>query len=126
MAKLSPEERLARGRVEQPLTVIVNPLVAREGGEPAIFFEGCLSVAGYTAAVPRAREVSVTGLDATGRPLALKLRGWPARIVQHEFDHVDGTLYVDRMLTRSFGTTAQNTERFGGRPIADVRAALGL
>ncbi len=111
MAKLSPEERLARGRVEQPLTVIVNPLVAREGGEPAIFFEGCLSVAGYTAAVPRAREVSVTGLDATGRPLALKLRGWPARIVQHEFDHVDGTLYVDRMLARSL-SSSENAKRF--------------
>jgi peptide deformylase len=83
-------------------------------------------VAGFSALVPRFEEVEVAALDEHGQRFTWRVRGWPARIVQHEVDHLDGTLYVDRMWSRSFGTTTQNSERFGGRAIADVRAALGL
>ncbi|MBM4279732.1 MAG: peptide deformylase [Deltaproteobacteria bacterium] len=126
MAKLTAAERAERGRVPVPLRVLVNPVVTPLGEPRAVFFEGCLSVAGFSALVPRHDEVEVRGLDERGQPVAWRVRGWPARIVQHELDHLDGTLYVDRMLTRSFGTTAHNAERFGGQPIAAVRAALGL
>jgi peptide deformylase len=108
MASLSPEEREARHRVALPLLVIVNPVLTRRGAE-VTFYEGCLSVRGYGALVPRASDVEISGLDgldASGqpRPLTLSLSGWPARIAQHEVDHLDGTLYIDRMVSRSFAS----------------------
>jgi peptide deformylase len=126
MQRLTPQEIAERERVPVPLRVVFNPQVTPVGRQTRVFFEGCLSVAGFSALVPRFHEVELTGLDERGQPLILRLRGWPARIVQHELDHLDGTLYVDRMWSRSFGTTPQVLERFGGRPIADVAAELGL
>ncbi len=126
MQRLAPHELVERERVPVPLRVVFNPQVTPVGDETRTFFEGCLSVAGFSALVPRSLEVELTGLDERGQPLRFRLRGWPARIVQHELDHLDGTLYLDRMLSRSFGTTPQVLERFGGRPIADVAADLGL
>jgi peptide deformylase len=102
MAHLDADERAKRGRVEVPLTVIVNPALRRIGDAKDTFFEGCLSVPGYTALVSRAHEVEVTGLDPAGAPLEMRATGWPARILQHEVDHLQGTLYVDRMRSRSF------------------------
>lgn len=120
MAKLSREEQLVRGRVPHPLTVVVNPVVSQGSGAPAVFYEGCLSVVGYTAAVARAPSLSVTGLDGAGKAIALNVSGWPARIVQHEFDHLEGTLYVDRMNARSLAN-AENAKRFvQGRPTQRV------
>ena len=126
MARLTPAERAERKRAPVPLRVFVNPVVTPVGATTATFFEGCLSVAGYSALVTRHEVVDVTALDEHGVPFSWRATGWPARILQHEADHLDGTLYVDRMLSRSFGTTAQHAERFGGEPIAAIRAALGL
>ena len=114
-----------RGRVALPLTVLVNPKLAPEGEERATFFEGCLSVRGYGALVPRWQSVRVTGVDVEGRPVALKLTGWPARIMQHELDHLDGALYIDRMLTRSFATDAE-LPRLSGMSVADAKRDLGI
>jgi peptide deformylase len=69
--------------------------------------------------------VTVDALDATGRPVHLELDGWPARIVQHEADHLAGTLYVDRMDSRSFTKTANLGRYWKSPPAAEVRAALG-
>ncbi|KAG2495705.1 hypothetical protein HYH03_006305 [Edaphochlamys debaryana] len=80
---------------------LVNPELEAEGAEGVAAFEGCLSVRGYAAVVPRYRRVRVRALDPEGRPLALEAGGWQARILQHEVDHVRGVLYVDRMLPRS-------------------------
>jgi peptide deformylase len=121
-----PEGRAAqRGRVALPLTVLVNPKLSPEGDEQVTFFEGCLSVRGYGALVPRWSSVSVSGVDAEGRPVALRLRGWPARIMQHELDHLDGTLYIDRMLTRSFATEAE-LPRLSGMSVEDAKRELGI
>ena len=102
MAHLSEEERSQRGRIRVPLTVIVNPVLRLIDGNQATFLEGCLSVPGYAALVARAHQVEVEGLAPDGTPLSLRASGWPARILQHECDHLAGTLYVDRMLSRSF------------------------
>ena len=126
MARLAQAEREARGRVQVPLTVIVNPTLRRVGDERATFFEGCLSVPGYMALVERDLEVEVTGLDAGGAPLTWRVRGWPARILQHELDHLEGTLYVDRMLTRSFFANEEVAARWLTIPVRDVRKALGI
>ena len=107
--------------------VFVNPVLDMPiGDERVTFFEGCLSVNGFAALVERYREVEVSGLDQHGAPQTWRVRGWPARILQHEVDHLDGTLYVDRMITRSFTNSEHAQSVYAGRSIADVRAALGV
>ncbi|KAJ3701997.1 hypothetical protein LUZ61_005702 [Rhynchospora tenuis] len=84
------------------LLVILNPKLRNLSDKKAIFFEGCLSVEGFRAAVERYLEVEVSGLGRDGQPIKLEARGWQARILQHECDHLDGTLYVDKMVKRTF------------------------
>lgn len=108
-----PEEvRLARGRVPQPFRVLVNPSYEGVGPARAAFFEGCLSVPGYQAVVARHAEVRLTGEDEHGRALDEVFTGWPARIVQHETDHLDGTLYLDRAEPRSLSANQAVLERW--------------
>lgn len=122
---MSPERRDELGRDLLPFTVLVNPTVDAVGPETTEFFEGCLSVAGYSGLIERWHRVLVRALDGAGRPVEMELAGWPARIVQHEADHLAGTLYIDRMDPRSF-TTSSNLGRFWkSRPAAEVRAVLG-
>jgi peptide deformylase len=87
------------------------------GDKEASFYEGCLSLAGFSAVVPRARTVRVEYLNAQGEPRSVEASGWYARILQHEIDHLHGTLYLDRMQTRTF-TSIDNWNRFWkGKPI---------
>jgi peptide deformylase len=125
MSRLSPAERRERGRVPFDVRVVVNPALTPIGDDRATFFEGCLSVPGYAALVERHREVEVTGLDERAAPVRWRVSGWPARILQHEVDHVDGTVYVDRMITRSFATT-EGASGFAGKSIAEIKRLLGL
>jgi peptide deformylase len=126
MARLTADEIRERERVVLPLRVFINPTLRPVGDERRIFFEGCLSVDGFAALVERHAEVEVSGLDEHGRPHTMHVRGWPARILQHEVDHLDGTLYVDRMVSRSFSTGEQARDRFAGKPIAEVLTNFGL
>ena len=96
----------ARERAPLPLRVLVNPAYEPVGDERVTFYEGCLSVDGYQAAVARHRAVRVRALDGAGARVDEVVTGWPARIVQHETDHLAGTLYVDRAETRSLCATA--------------------
>ena len=124
MAKLSDEARSSRRRAPLPLLVVVNPAVAPATTDEATFYEGCLSVRGYGALVRRAAAVRVTGVDTAGQPVAAEFTGWPARIMQHEMDHLDGTLYVDRMITRSFAGD-EHLPRMAGIPADELLAELG-
>ncbi len=81
--------------------VLINPVLTAVGYETRTHFEGCLSVEGYTAAVERFHQVDVEFLDPTGSRHHQRVSGWHARILQHEVDHLDGLLYVDRMNTRT-------------------------
>ncbi len=119
LARLPAEALAPRGRVALPLTVLVNPRVVPTSPEQATFYEGCLSVRGYGALVSRAAAVAVTGMDLAGRPVSLHLGGWPARIMQHEMDHLDGTLYVDRMISRSLAGE-EELGRVSSLPVSDV------
>ncbi|MBI2389387.1 MAG: peptide deformylase [Deltaproteobacteria bacterium] len=128
MSKLTPEERKERERFAFGPRVFVNPVlrpISDGKDDRATFFEGCLSVRGYVGLVERSREVEVTGLDEHGVEQVWRVKGWPARILQHEVDHLDGTLYVDRMFTRSFSNADEAKKRFAGKPIAEVRKLLG-
>ncbi|CAM6100190.1 unnamed protein product [Calypogeia fissa] len=105
MSYCSPEECEAQQRFPFDLLVIINPkLKTKSGSGSAVFFEGCLSVEGYRALVERDLEVEVTGLGRDGRPISVEASGWKARILQHEYDHLSGTLYVDKMVPRTFRT----------------------
>jgi peptide deformylase len=125
VASLPEGSAKRKARVALPLTVLVNPKLEPDGDEQVTFYEGCLSVRGYGALVPRWRAVRVSGVDAEGRPVAMRLEGWPARIMQHELDHLNGTLYVDRMLTRSFATDAE-LPRLGNMAVDDAKRELGI
>lgn len=125
-ARLTPTEIAERERVPFAVRVFVNPVVTPIGEAKVGFFEGCLSVHGYVGYVERFAEVEVRGLDEHGQPQTWRVRGWPARILQHEADHLDGTLYVDRMVTRSFAEAEIARDRFAGKPAAEVRGMLGL
>ncbi|MFJ5775559.1 peptide deformylase [Streptomyces sp. NPDC093094] len=122
-----PEEvRLARGRVPQPFRVLVNPSYEPVGPSRAAFFEGCLSVPGWQAVVARPAMVRLTGQDEHGRALDEVFTGWPARIVQHETDHLDGTLYLDRAELRSLASAQAMAERWAQPTPAAAARALGF
>ncbi|GGS79205.1 peptide deformylase [Streptomyces violaceus] len=122
-----PEEvRLARGRVPQPFRVLVNPAYEPVGGTRAAFFEGCLSVPGWQAVVARHAEVRLTGQDEHGRALDEVFSGWPARIVQHETDHLDGVLYLDRAEPRSLSSNLAMAERWAQPTPMEAARALGF
>jgi peptide deformylase len=110
-----------RGRTAIPFHVIVNPVIDPVSDPAATFFEGCLSLPGFTALVPRAKLVRVRCLDHRGEPRIIEASGWYARILQHESDHLHGTLYIDRMLTHSFSTLENYTRHWKDLP-ANVAA----
>ena len=105
--------------------VIVNPEITVVDPQPVEFYEGCLSVAGFSAIVPRSRAIRVRCLDGSGQPQTIEARGWYARILQHEIDHLDGRLYIDRMETRSFTSVENYARHWRDHTPAEVRAALG-
>ncbi len=80
-----------------PLTVFVNPEIEVLDPTAAGYWEGCLSVPGLRGFVERPQHVRVTAQDLDGGPQELELRGFLATVFQHEFDHLDGRLYIDRM-----------------------------
>jgi tRNA threonylcarbamoyladenosine biosynthesis protein TsaE len=79
-----------------PIEVFINPVLTPLSAEQEPAWEGCLSFAELLVLVPRYQRVRVDYLDAAGRPRALELEGFPARVVQHEYDHLDGVLTLDR------------------------------
>ncbi|XP_030031335.2 peptide deformylase, mitochondrial [Manduca sexta] len=85
------------GLITVPFTVFVNPTLKVLNYQKVVRAEGCESVQGYTAEVPRYKEVQITGYDQDGEPLSRTYKDWTARIAQHEMDHLDGKLYVDIM-----------------------------
>lgn len=78
------------------LYVMLNPEITRASQETVLGTEGCLSVPGIQGDVERLAAVTVKGLNRHGRPMTVKAKDWLARIFQHEIDHLDGILFVDR------------------------------
>lgn len=99
---LSDKEIKRMGIALVPPRVFINPEFRIIDSTLLAFREGCLSVEGFSAVVPRAKEIEVTALDMEARPVTWRTSGWPARIVQHEVDHLKGNLYIDCMLYKSF------------------------
>ncbi len=80
-----------------PLAVVVNPMVEPMVGEQVFDWEGCLSIPDLRGLVPRHPALRLRGSDRHGRPVDRVVDGFEARIVQHEFDHLNGVLFLDRM-----------------------------
>jgi peptide deformylase len=85
------------GDAAVPLTVLVNPEIEPLGEEKAVAYEACLSVPDLTGPVPRYRHIRYRGWSPTGERIEREARDFHARVVQHEFDHLDGVLYPMRM-----------------------------
>ncbi len=115
-----------RERRPVPFHAIINPTIEEIGDEKAEFFEGCLSVAGFSALVSRSRAVRVNCLDEWGVSRVIEASGWYARILQHEIDHLNGTLYIDRMRSRSFTTMENLVEYWKGKPVSEVTSELEI
>ncbi|XP_028813923.1 peptide deformylase, mitochondrial [Denticeps clupeoides] len=98
----SPASIEARGLVAVPLRVFVNPELRVLDGRTALFQEACESISGFSASVPRYVTVEVSGLNEKAERVSWRASGWPARILQHEMDHLNGVLYIDRMDSKTF------------------------
>jgi peptide deformylase len=121
---LSPAQLAERQRQPISFHVMINPRIVSADNTGLEFFEGCLSVTGYSAIVPRARAVTVEYLNEHAESKRVDAVGWYARILQHEIDHLAGVLYVDRMLTRTL-TTLENLEHYWkDLPTSEVLAKL--
>ncbi len=106
----------ARGAEPFPLTVVANPELEllEEPTHPG--WEGCLSVDGLRGVVPRARHARLIGRSVSGGPVDLELVGFPAVVAQHEHDHLDGLVYLDRMPDLSTLATVRELARRTAEP----------
>jgi peptide deformylase len=118
--KLPAEQVAERERRPVPFHVLTNPKLTLLGSETAEFFEGCLSLAGFTAVIPRAKQVRVECLNERAEAVIIEAGGWYARILQHEIDHLHGALYIDRMNSRSFCTHENYARYWKDRSVVEV------
>lgn len=114
-----PSSRAAGDDTEAgvPLTVLINPEIEPIGNEQVGGWEGCLSIPGLQGYVPRWQRIRYRGLDEAGAPIERDATGFHARVVQHEYDHLRGVLYPERMtdMTR-FGFTEELMRHPMGEP----------
>ena len=90
----------------------INPVITPVGEETVEDWEGCLSIPDIRGKVPRAREVVIKALDRRGKPFEVTLKNYPARVVQHETDHLDGVLFFDRMKAFDTLTFMEEFQRY--------------
>ncbi|HET9148121.1 MAG TPA: peptide deformylase [Acetobacteraceae bacterium] len=119
-----PQGRAGGGADDEvrPLSVVINPEITEPSGESEMGWEGCLSIPGLTAAVPRASRIVLTGTDETGARFRRPAAGFHARVIQHEADHLDGILYLSRM--RDHRLIGYNEEIIRFRPEYDALAGI--
>jgi peptide deformylase len=113
-----------RERKPVPFHVIINPRITLLGEERVEFLEGCLSLSNLMALTPRARSVRVECLDEKGEPRTIEASGWYARILQHEIDHLGGTMYVDHMYPRTLMTVENYTSHWREKTMAELKTGL--
>lgn len=117
----------ARERDRLAFRVLVNPAYEPVGEDRVGFYEGCLSVVGYQAVVARPRSVRLRAHDLAGAVVDEVVTGWAARIVQHETDHLGGTLYLDRAEMRSLSATDRLGAHWASQPVPlEASRALGF
>jgi peptide deformylase len=95
-------------RPETGLIQLLDPAVVERSDETTLDWEGCFSVPGYLGLAPRAERITVRHTTDAGETITREFTGYTARVVQHEIDHLDGLVYLDRMSDLTSLTTAQN------------------
>jgi peptide deformylase len=99
VAMLDPGEDDKSAEAKNEPFAIINPEITVVGREIVEDWEGCLSIPDVRGRVPRAKEIKVRAFDRFGERIELSAHGFPARVIQHETDHLDGVLFFDRMKT---------------------------
>jgi len=102
-----------------PLTVLINPEIEPLSEERVVGVEACLSVPGLAGPVPRWSHIRYRALDLHGRMFEREAKGYHARVVQHECDHLDGILYPMRMTDLSQLAFVEELRRFGGQHVEE-------
>jgi peptide deformylase len=120
----TPEQLAEREREPVPFHVIINPKITLIGEERVEYFEGCLSLENLMALTPRARRVRVECVDEKGEAKLIDAVGWYARILQHEIDHLAGTMYVDHMHPRTLMTVENFTQHWKGKTLPELKKYL--
>jgi peptide deformylase len=120
----TPEQLAEREREAVPFHVIINPKITLLGEERVEYFEGCLSLDNLMALTPRARRVRVECVDEKGEPKLIDAIGWYARILQHEIDHLAGTMYVDHMYPRTLMTVENFTQHWKGKTLPELKSGF--
>jgi peptide deformylase len=110
VAMLDPD-----GRGEGDAVTFINPEIMVVGDQTVEGWEGCLSIPEIRGRVPRAQHIKVSALDRTGKRFELELKDFPARVIQHETDHLDGVLFLDRMATLDSLTYLEEYSRYHTR-----------
>ncbi|MGA7203617.1 MAG: peptide deformylase [Specibacter sp.] len=118
------ENALVRDRKPLEFFAILNPRYTPVDPRTVAHYEGCLSLSGWQAVVDRAATVELAYDDEHGTPHARSFTGWQARIVQHETDHLAGTIYLDKAYTRSLTSDAEYATNWARPDVAEARAAL--
>lgn len=106
VAGVDDEERM------MPPVVMINPEVTPVGSDVEEDWEGCLSIPDIRGRVSRATDVKVRALDRHGKPISMTADGFPARVIQHEVDHLDGVLFFDRMTSFESLTFLEEYSRY--------------
>ena len=120
------ETSAVRGRSPLAFFAVINPSYRAVGTGTAAFYEGCLSLRGLQAVVPRHGSVRLDFTDPSGTARQQEFTGWQARIVQHETDHLQGILYIDRAELRSLSNNAEYAARWAHPDIGLARQELGF
>ena len=97
---------------ESDALVVINPEITPNSSATEEGWEGCLSIPDIRGMVPRHTDITVKALDRNGKAMELRLRGFPARVAQHETDHLDGVLFFDRMKSMQSLTFLEEFSRF--------------
>jgi len=95
-----------------PLMTLINPEITAIGAETEDDWEGCLSIPEIRGRVTRAREIEVKAYDRRGRRISIHAKGFTARVIQHETDHLDGVLFFDRMASLETLTYIEEFNRY--------------
>jgi peptide deformylase len=114
VAMLDPD-----GQGEGDAIVFINPEILPIGDQVVDGWEGCLSIPDIRGRVPRAQHIRVSALDRTGKRFELELKDFPARVVQHETDHLDGILFFDRMKSFESLTFLDEYSRYHSRKASE-------
>ena len=99
-----------------PPVVIINPEVTPIGSAVEDDWEGCLSIPDIRGRVPRATDIRIRAVDRHGRAISMTANGFPARVVQHETDHLDGVLFFDRMTSFESLSFLEEYSRYWSKP----------